>query len=131
MHWYQLSFLVHLSELFIWLMNLSILQAEMLRFWSLCSDFCCRTWFLVFTFVWCTYSFWTLFFNLRLFEGVRFLYTQVLVIFLFAMILSWFGTTLSSVISPFLLFIITIAYFYAKFHSYILAVYSYCLFQSL
>ena len=66
-----------------------------------------------FFFVRLRYSYLILFFHLYLFDGVRFQYSQVLVIFLFSPCsdFSWFGSSIPSVICLFLLLITSVALF--------------------
>ena len=73
----------------------------------LCSLVLCS--FLVFQ----GYSLIIFFFHLRMFDGVRFQYSQVFVSFIFSerYNFSWFGCSIPSVICRFPLFIIIMAYF--------------------
>ena len=110
----------------------SILEVGQLRCLTLWWDSSCKIWFReVFSFVWDTLK--NFFFNLHLFDGVRFLFSQVLVIFLFFersdSFLTWQFYSfcyLSFSASPYE----HDTFFYTEFHSSILTLYSYCLYQS-
>ena len=120
---FLVSFLVHLKKGLDWLFTMVTLRVfiPLMKFiqWSLVLR--------AFLFYWGTFSF---FFHPCLFDGVRFQCSQWLKISLASfLILSWFDSSVLSVISLFLFFIICMPHYHGTFISNDLTVYSYCLYQ--